>query len=92
MNKIYFSVLCTLLSFSVWAQESQILTMTKNYLTAESSNLNLKTSDLNDLTVQTNYTDQKTNIEYAYVQQNPVVIRFTMRLRILQSRTARSSI
>ena len=70
MNKIYFSVLCTLLSFSVWAQESQILTMTKNYLTAESSNLNLKTSDLNDLTVQTNYTDQKTNIEYAYVQQN----------------------
>lgn len=70
MNKIYFSVLCTLLSLNIWAQESQVLTLTKNYLTAESSNLNLKTSDLNDLTVQTNYTDQKTNIEYAYVQQN----------------------
>ncbi|MGB7500732.1 MAG: T9SS-dependent M36 family metallopeptidase [Moheibacter sp.] len=70
MNKIYFSVLCTLLSINIWAQESQILTLTKNYLAAESSNLNLKTSDLNDLTVQTNYTDQKTNIEYAYVQQN----------------------
>lgn len=70
MRKIYFTVLCFLFTFSLWAQDSHILTMTKNYLISESANLDLKTSDLEDLTVQTNYTDKKTNIEYAYVQQN----------------------
>lgn len=70
MYKIYFTGLCFLFSLNIWAQESQILTMTKSYLTSQSGNLNLKTSDLDDLTVQTNYTDQKSNIEYAYVQQN----------------------
>lgn len=70
MNKIYFTGMCILLSVSIWAQNSQTLQLTKDYLISESANLNLKTSDLNDLTLQTNYLDKKSNVEYAYVQQN----------------------
>lgn len=68
MKKIYFTGICFLLSMSIWAQESQILGTAKNHLAAEVPQL--KSSDLNDLEVQTHYTDSKTNIEYAYIQQN----------------------
>lgn len=62
--------LCFLSSFNLWAQNSQTLALTKDYLTSESANLNLKSTDIVDLTLQTNYTDKQNGIEYAYIQQN----------------------
>lgn len=70
MNKIYLTGMCILLSYIVWAQNSQTSQLTKDYLNSQLVNLNLKSSDIDDLTVQTNYLDKKTNVEYAYVQQN----------------------
>ncbi len=70
MKHFYLSVFLVLFSFNSWAQNNEILNTVKNYLNTESNKLGLVSSDYTDLTVQTHYTNKKTNIEYAYVQQN----------------------
>lgn len=71
MRHFYLSVLLAVLSvnFTV-AQNNPVLNTLKNYLSTEANKLGLNATDFADLTVQTNYTNEKTNVEYAYVQQN----------------------
>lgn len=71
MRKIYWVAFLFLFSYNtVWAQDSSVLTMTKEYLESQASTLGFDATDIQDLVVQTNYTDEKSKIEYAYVQQN----------------------
>lgn len=69
MKKIYLSALLILISMSAWAQDASMLNLAKNYLNQNASQLGLRNSDFQELEVQTNYTDQKTQIEHAYIQQ-----------------------
>lgn len=70
MKHFYLSVFLVLFSFNSWAQNNEILNTVKNYLNTEANKLGLVSNDYADLTVQTHYTNKKTNIEYAYIQQN----------------------
>lgn len=70
MKKLYFAAILSFVTFTVWSQDSQILKVTKQYLESQTEKSGFKASDFNDLTVLSNYTDKKTNVEYAYVQQN----------------------
>lgn len=56
-------------SISVWSQSAQMLNLAKNYLKQHASELGLRTNDFQELEVQTNYTNEKTNVEHAYLQQ-----------------------
>lgn len=71
MKKIYLVTFLSLFFLNIgWSQDSSIHLKTQNYLEAHASEMGLELSDVQDLTVQTNYTDEKTKVEYAYVQQN----------------------
>src|SRR5690606_18494060 len=71
MKHFYLSVLLAVLSVNfTLAQNNPVLNTLKNYLSTEANKLGLNATDFADLTVQTNYTNEKTNVEYAYVQQN----------------------
>lgn len=71
MKKLYLLVLSVMISVStVWAQQSEILSLAKGHLSSQANKLGFQSSDLNDLTVQTHYLNSKTNVEYAYIQQN----------------------
>ncbi len=70
MKHFYLSVFLLFFSFSTWAQNSEILQKVRSYMNTEANKLGLVSTDFEDLTIQTNYTNQKTNVEYAYIQQN----------------------
>ena len=71
MKKNYFLALGLLfLGNTIFAQTSNVLEISQLHLQREAPRLGLETSDLQDLRVETNYVNQKTNVEYAYVNQN----------------------
>src|SRR5690625_7855657 len=53
-----------------WAQNSNVLNKAKSYLKQQQQVLGFNSTDFEDLSVQTNYTDEKVQVEYAYIQQN----------------------
>lgn len=70
MKKLY---LLAAFAFSVsfaWAQNTQVFNQAKTYLQQNAQKLGLNSYDLQDLHLESNYTDKKTNIEHAYIQQN----------------------
>lgn len=69
MKKIYLSALLILIAMSAWAQDSSMLNLAKNYLNQNATQLGFRSADFQELEVQTNYTDQKTQIEHTYIQQ-----------------------
>ncbi len=69
MKKLYFIALMACSVNFVWAQNDQLLHKAKNYLLQNAQKLELQSSDLQDLYLVNDYTDKKTNIEHAYVQQ-----------------------
>ena len=70
MKHFYLSVFLLFFSFQTWAQNSELRQKVQTYLNAEANKLGLVSTDFEDLTVQTNYTNEKTQVEYAYIQQN----------------------
>lgn len=71
MRKFYFTALLLFsISASVWAQENPTLQLSKSYLEKNANVLGLKISDIQELVVTTNYTNEKNQIEHAYLQQN----------------------
>lgn len=52
------------------AQNSNVLNKAKSYLKQQQQVLGFSSTDFEDLSVQTNYTDEKVQVEYAYIQQN----------------------
>lgn len=71
MRQFYLSVLLTILSASLTlAQNNPALTTVKNYLNMQAQKLGLDASDYADLRLQTNYTNEKNNLQHVYVQQN----------------------
>src|SRR5690554_1204546 len=71
MRHFYLSIFLTILSANfIMAQNNSVLNTIKNHLDAQAMKLGLNATDYADLSLQTNYTNQKTNVEYAYVQQN----------------------
>ncbi|SMC44154.1 T9SS-dependent M36 family metallopeptidase [Moheibacter sediminis] len=69
MKKLYLSALLAFLSVTAWSQESRVLNMAKGYFIQHSTELGLKNADFQELELQTNYTNEKTNVEHAYFQQ-----------------------
>lgn len=70
MKKLYLLVVILLSASFAWAQNAQILQQAKSYLQQNAQKLGLNSSDFQDLELISNYTDKKTDIEHAYIQQN----------------------
>lgn len=71
MKKKYILALFLLFLFKAgWAQTPNVLQISKQYLSEKANDLGIVASDLEDLTLQTNYVHDKTRVEYAYLQQN----------------------
>lgn len=70
MKKLYFSVVLTLLSaISVWSQDARILNLAQNYLNQHAAEFGFQENDFQELEVRTNYINEKTQVEHAYLQQ-----------------------
>lgn len=69
MKKLYLSAMLAFFSVTAWSQDSRALNVAKGYLIQHSSELGLKNTDFQELELQTNYTNEKTNVEHTYVQQ-----------------------
>jgi len=70
MKKLYLLAAFALSVSFAWSQNSQVLSQARSYLQQNAQKLGLNSSDFQDLILQSDYTDKKTNIEHAYVQQN----------------------
>lgn len=69
MKKLYLSTMLAFFSVGVWSQDLRVLNLAKGYLNQHSSELELRNSDFQELVLQTNYSNDKTNVEHAYFQQ-----------------------
>lgn len=71
MKKNYFlALLLTLAVNSAWSQSTDILPLTQNHLQVQADKFGYLGTDLEDLTVQTHYLNEKNQVEYAYLAQN----------------------
>src|SRR5690606_3258056 len=70
MKKLYFSVVLTVLSaISVWSQAARLLNLAQNYLNQHAAEFGCQENDCQELEVRTNYINEKTQVEHAYLQQ-----------------------
>src|SRR5690606_5198497 len=69
MKKLYLSAILAFVTATAWSQDSRVLNTAKAYFSQHSSELGLKSADYQELELQTNYLNEKNNVEYTYVQQ-----------------------
>lgn len=68
-NLFTIAIVVFSVSFAM-AQNSNVLNQAKSYFKQHQQTLGFNSTDYEDLIVQTNYTDEKVQLEYAYIQQN----------------------
>lgn len=69
MKKLYLSAMLAFTSMLAWSQDGRMVDLAKSYLNQHASELGLKSNDFQELEIQTNYRNEKTNVEHAYLQQ-----------------------